>query len=70
MKKMVPDFVHKEGKHCESSALRDLFEFYGFPMTENMVFGLNASFGFGFFDQDLRKFLIAGSYYIFVYPLC
>lgn len=30
--------------------MRDLFEFYGFPMSEAMVFGLDATMGFGFFD--------------------
>jgi hypothetical protein len=30
--------------------MRDLFEFYEFPMSEPMVFGLDATMGFGFFD--------------------
>lgn len=30
--------------------MRDLFEFYGFPMSEAMAFGLDATMGFGFFD--------------------
>jgi hypothetical protein len=30
--------------------MRDLFEFYGFPMSEAMAFGLDATIGFGFFD--------------------
>jgi hypothetical protein len=47
---MVKNFVHREGHHCESSSMRDLFEFYGFPMSEAMAFGLDATMGFGFFD--------------------
>lgn len=47
---MVNNFIHRVGYHCESSSMRDLFEFYGFPMTEPMVFGLDATMGFGFFD--------------------
>jgi len=47
---MVNNFIHKIGYHCESSAMRDLFEFYGFPMSEAMAFGLDATMGFGFFD--------------------
>jgi hypothetical protein len=50
MKYMVKDFVHRVGCHCESSSMRDLFEFYGFPMSEAMAFGLDATLGFGFFD--------------------
>ncbi len=51
MKNMVKNLVHKVGKHCESSALRDVFEYTGFPMTEAMVFGLDATMGFAFFDS-------------------
>ncbi|MFX1426444.1 MAG: BtrH N-terminal domain-containing protein [Promethearchaeota archaeon] len=49
-KYMVKNFGHRVGYHCESSSMRDLFEFYGFPMSEAMVFGLDATMGFGFFD--------------------
>ncbi len=50
MKHMVKDFIHRIGHHCESSSMRDLFEYYGFPMSEPMAFGLDATMGFGFFD--------------------
>ncbi|MHA2180739.1 MAG: BtrH N-terminal domain-containing protein [Promethearchaeota archaeon] len=50
LKHMVNNFEHKIGVHCESSSMRDLFEFYGFPMSEAMAFGLDATMGFGFFD--------------------
>ena len=49
-KHLVNEFVHRVGYHCESSSMRDLFEFYGFPMSEAMAFGLDATMGFGFFD--------------------
>jgi hypothetical protein len=49
-KYIIEDFKHKVGVHCESSSLRDMFEFYGFPMTEAMVFALDGTLGFGFFD--------------------
>ena len=47
---MVNSFLHRVGYHCESSSMRDLFEFYEFPMSEPMAFGLDATMGFGFFD--------------------
>lgn len=50
-KHLVKEFIHKTGYHCESSAMRDMFEFYGFPMSEPMAFGLDATMGFGFFDK-------------------
>ena len=49
---MIQGFKHEVGRHCESSSMRDLFEFYGFPMPEPMAFGLDATMGFGFFDQS------------------
>ncbi len=49
-KYIVNDFIHRVGYHCESSSMRDLFEFYGFHMSEPMAFGLDATMGFGFFD--------------------
>ena len=47
---LVNDFIHRIGYHCESSSMRDMFEFHGFPMSEPMAFGLDATMGFGFFD--------------------
>jgi len=49
-KHIINNFKHKVGYHCESSSMRDLFEFYGLPMSEPMAFGLDATMGFGFFD--------------------
>jgi hypothetical protein len=49
---LVKDFTHRVGYHCESSSMRDLFEFYGFPMSEAMAFGLDATMGFNFYDTS------------------
>lgn len=49
-KHIINNFIHRAGYHCESSSMRDLFEFHGFPMSEPMAFGLDATMGFGFFD--------------------
>jgi len=49
-KHRVNDFIHRVGHHCESSAMRDLFEYHGLPISEPMAFGLDATMGFGFFD--------------------
>jgi hypothetical protein len=46
MKKLVDNFVHRPGVHCESSALRNIFEFNGFPFSESMIFGLGSGLGF------------------------
>ena len=47
---IIKDFIHRLGHHCESSSMRDLFEYYGFPMSEPMAFGLDGTLGFSFFD--------------------
>ncbi|MFX1266933.1 MAG: BtrH N-terminal domain-containing protein [Promethearchaeota archaeon] len=51
---LVNNFIHKIGSHCESSAMRDMFEFYGFPMSEPMAFGLDGTMGFAYFDSSTR----------------
>jgi hypothetical protein len=61
MKHMVKNFVHRIGHHCESSSMRDLFEYYGFPMSEAMAFGLDATMGFGFFDTTGRTSFMPNS---------
>jgi hypothetical protein len=40
MEKFVKDFKHHSGVHCESTALRDVFAYYGIEFSEPMVFGL------------------------------
>lgn len=39
-------FVHRQGVHCESSAIRDVLEHHGLGLSEEMVFGLDCTFGF------------------------
>ena len=58
---MINKFIHRVGHHCESSSMRDLFEFYGFPMSEPMAFGLDATMGFGFFDTTSKVSFIPES---------
>jgi len=43
-------FVHQPGVHCESSALRDVFEFFGFKFSEAMIFGLGSGLGFTYWQ--------------------
>ncbi|MFZ5530271.1 MAG: BtrH N-terminal domain-containing protein, partial [Pseudomonadota bacterium] len=33
---------HRPGRHCGSSAIRDLLEFHGTTLTEAMCFGLGS----------------------------
>ncbi len=52
--KIVKGFIHRTGVHCESSAMRDMFEFQGFPMSEALAFGLDGTLGFVFFDRSTQ----------------
>jgi hypothetical protein len=46
MRKILERFVHRPGVHCESSAIRDVLEYHGLKLSEEMVFGLDCTFGF------------------------
>ena len=39
-------FIHRPGVHCESSALRDVFEFHDHKFSEDMIFGLGSGLNF------------------------
>ncbi len=48
---LVAPFNHATGQHCESATMRDLLEHVGVPLSEAMVFGLDATLGFAYFDK-------------------
>ncbi|MEJ2295110.1 MAG: BtrH N-terminal domain-containing protein [Candidatus Lokiarchaeota archaeon] len=58
---LIKNFIHRIGYHCESSSMRDLFEYYGFPMSEAMAFGLDGTMGFSFFDTTSQTSFIPNS---------
>ncbi|MHA1383321.1 MAG: BtrH N-terminal domain-containing protein [Candidatus Helarchaeota archaeon] len=53
-KKIVNNFKHRKGKHCESTSMRDIIEQVGIPISEPMAFGLDATMGFVFFDSTTK----------------
>lgn len=46
----VGTITHRTGRHCGSSAIRDLIEYHGTPMTEAMCFGLGAGLGITYLE--------------------
>ncbi len=48
----VPGYVHTPGKHCGSTALRNLLAFHGIAVSEEMAFGLGAGAGFYYLVID------------------
>ena len=62
MNKQVAGFVHRAGVHCESSALRDIFEFHGFNFSEPMIFGLGSGLGFVYWHSKSGAMVLLPAY--------
>jgi len=60
LNKMVERFVHRPGVHCESSALRDVFEFHGFKFSEAMIFGLGSGLSFVYWHGKRTPYPFVG----------
>ncbi len=71
MRKLVNGFIHKVGAHCESTALRDVFEYFGFSFSEEMLFGLDGTFGFVYWKRKdaIPPLGIGGKIAMFPYKL-
>ncbi|MFX0086672.1 MAG: BtrH N-terminal domain-containing protein [Candidatus Hodarchaeota archaeon] len=48
---ILDGFIHKPGVHCITSALRDVFEFHGFNLSEEMLFGLGSGLSLGYINM-------------------
>lgn len=60
MIKLLPGFIHRQGVHCESTALRGIFEFHGFRFSEPMVFGLGSGIGFIYWHSKQMPYPFVG----------
>ncbi|MFX0203551.1 MAG: BtrH N-terminal domain-containing protein [Candidatus Hodarchaeota archaeon] len=49
---VIKTLKHTAGSHCESTTMKDLIIHEGIAITEEMVFGLDSTFGFTFFDNS------------------
>lgn len=47
---VIPRITHSIGRHCASSAIRDLLEFYGLNISEAMCFGLGSGLGITYLE--------------------
>ena len=52
MKVLVPDYRHRTGEHCASTALRNILDFHGVEMSEPLVVGLSSGLGFAYIRND------------------
>jgi hypothetical protein len=48
--KIIEHWTHKPGRHCASSALCDLMNFYGYALTEPECFGTGEGIGFWYIE--------------------
>ncbi len=46
MRKIINDFKTSGGKHCITTALKQVFEYYNCPLTEEMIFGIGSGLSF------------------------
>ncbi len=61
MQHVIKDFVPAGGKHCVSNALRQVFQYYGHKLSEEMIFGLASGLNFFYFElKNLPYPLIGG----------
>ncbi|MFQ6075589.1 MAG: BtrH N-terminal domain-containing protein [Candidatus Bathyarchaeia archaeon] len=67
----IEGFVHRPGVHCDTSAIRDVFEYYGFRFSEPMVFGLGSGLGFVYWETRQMPFpFVGGRARDFIRDLC
>ncbi|BAI60200.1 conserved hypothetical protein [Methanocella paludicola SANAE] len=61
MKKILDGFVHRRGMHCDTTALRDVFEYSGHGLPEAALFGIGEGLGFYYWkSRNLRHPAIGG----------
>ncbi len=52
MQNIIQDFVPQGGKHCITNSLKQIFSFYGYPLSEEMMFGLASGLSFLYLNQS------------------
>ncbi|MHA2237332.1 MAG: BtrH N-terminal domain-containing protein [Candidatus Hodarchaeales archaeon] len=68
---LILGFQHTPGVHCTSSALRNIFDFNGFKLSEAMVFGLGSGMGLGYLKtRGMNVPMIGGRQHKFEDNLC
>lgn len=51
MKKLISNFTPDGGKHCITNALKQIFHYYGHPLSEEILFGLGCGISFCYLNQ-------------------
>jgi hypothetical protein len=70
-KYVTKGFNHLPGVHCTSSAVRNVFEFHGYKMSESMIFGQGSGMGLAYINfRGMKNPIIGGRSNSFVKDLC
>ncbi len=67
---IIKSYRHEPGVHCTSSAVRDVFEFYGWKMSEAMIFGLASGMTLAYLKIPKMTPFFGGRNKDFVVDLC
>lgn len=51
MKKVIEDFIPQGGKHCITNSLKQILSYYGYSMSEEMIFGIASGLSFLYINQ-------------------
>ena len=52
MQNVVRSFIPQGGKHCITNSLKQIFSYYGYPLSEEMMFGLASGLSFLYLNQS------------------
>lgn len=52
MKKIINGFKPSGGKHCITTALKQVFEYYNYTLTEEMIFGIGSGLSFVYVNLE------------------
>ncbi|MGF7056798.1 BtrH N-terminal domain-containing protein [Brassicibacter mesophilus] len=66
MKKIVSGFKPSGGKHCITTALKQVFEYYNYSLTEEMIFGIGSGLSFVYVNLE-KSPMISGRIKPFVF---
>ena len=60
MQHVIRDFKPSGGKHCVSSAVKQVFQYYGHDFSEEMIFGLASGLNFYYFELKNMPYPLIG----------
>lgn len=64
MKKVIENFIPQGGKHCITNSLKQIFSYYDYPMSEEMIFGIASGLSFLYINQALSP-MVSGRTKVF-----